>query len=270
MPGRLLQLMQSLEPLTALLHPCRGGQVVSLRQEDSGQGGIWLGMRARELGLWQRLVFKNPLMHPFALYVAAAKGVERVDDKTLAATADLVAAAKKLEELSPTLRMMVHMSGVDSSDAVTFASIGGTDRAVDSDVLRVMSRVHQFVRGRESLRGVTLPVGGRPAQLVDDDSQGYGTLPADMTLKDCVDLMTSAADDFLPPPLSVQRMARRLSRTAAGLPPVSPSSESDSSGSEELPNTAFTLESAEGAGPHTPSQQAFNFTNSLLYINERR
>lgn len=201
------------------------------------------------------------------MYVAAVKGGGRVDDKTLAATADMVAAATRLEELNPTLRMMVHMSGVDGAGAVTFASIYGTDRAVDSDVLRVMSQVHQFVRGRDSLRGVTLPVGGRPAQLVDDDSQGFGTLPPGMTLRDYVDLMTSAADDLLPPPLSIQRMARRLSRTAAGLSPVGPSSESDSSGSEKLPGTAFTLEAAERPSPHNPSEQAFNFVNSLLYIN---
>jgi len=210
---------------------------------------------------------QNPALHRLSRYVAAVKGVGRVDDPTLQATAAMVSAASTIEKINPEMRLLVHMSGVDPAGSVAWANIYGAGRAVDSDVLRVMSQVHQFIRGRDSLRGITLPIGTEPARLVDDDSIIDGVLPEGMTTKDYLDIMTSAVDADLPPPLSIQRMARRMSRTAAGLSIDKLNSESDSSGSEDWVWLPFTLESAVPPPPYQPSEKACSFMETLMVAN---
>jgi len=210
---------------------------------------------------------KHPALHRLSRFVSAVKGVGRVDDATLEATAGSVAAATSIQTRNPTLRVMVHMSGVDPAGSIAWASIYGTGRAVDSDVLRVMSQVHQFIRGRDSLRGIALPVGGDPARLVDDDSTMHGELPDGMSVKDYLDIMTSVTDDDLPPPLSVQRMARHMSRTAAGMSEDGPNSESDSSGGEDWGKLAFTHESLDPPAPYQPSENAISFLRTLMVAN---
>jgi len=210
---------------------------------------------------------QNPALHRLSRYVAAVKGVGRVDDSTLQATAAMVSAASTIEKINPKVRLLVHMSGVDPAGSVAWANIYGAGRAVDSDVLRVMSQVHQFIQGRDSLRGITLPIGGEPARLVDDDSIIDGVLPEGMTTKDYLDIMTSAVDADLPPPLSIQRMARRMSRTAAGLSFDKLNSESDSSGSEDWVRLPFTLESADPPPPYQPSEKACSFMETLMVAN---
>jgi len=199
--------------------------------------------------------------------VAAVKGAGRVDDPTLQAAAAMVSAANTIEKINPEVRLLVHMSGVDPAGSIAWANIYGAGRAVDSDVLRVMSQVHQFIRGRDSLRGITLPIGGEPARLVDDESIIDGVLPDGMTTKDYLDIMTSAVDADLPPPLSIQRMARRMSRTAAGLSIDRLNSESDSSGPEDWGRLPFTLESADPPPPYQPSEKACSFMETLMIAN---
>eukprot|EP00168_Porphyra_purpurea_P021203 TRINITY_DN9338_c0_g1_i1.p5 TRINITY_DN9338_c0_g1~~TRINITY_DN9338_c0_g1_i1.p5 ORF type:complete len:105 (+),score=29.54 TRINITY_DN9338_c0_g1_i1:348-662(+) len=104
-----------------------------------------------------------------------------------------------------------------------------------------MYQVHQFIRGRDSLRGITLLIGGELARLLDDESIIEGVLPEGMTTKDYLDMMASAVDNDLPPPLSIQRMAWHMSRTAAGLSLDGPDSEIDCSGSEDLGRMPFTI-----------------------------
>jgi len=210
---------------------------------------------------------QNPALHRLSRYVAAVEGVGRVDDPTVQATAAMVSAASTTEKINPEVRLLVHMSGVDPAGSVALANIYGAGRAVDSDVLRAMSQVHQFIRGRDSLRGITLPIGGEPARLVEDDSIIDGVLPEGMTTKDYLDIMTSAVDADLPPPLSIQRMARRMLRTAAGLSIDMLNSESDSSGSEDWVQLPFTLESADPPPPYQPSEKACSFLKTLMVAN---
>jgi len=210
---------------------------------------------------------KHPALHRLSRFVSAVKGVWRVDDATLEATAGIVAAATSIQTRNPNLMVMVHMSGVDPAGSIAWASIYGTGRAVDSDVLRVMSQVHQFIRGRDSLRGIALPVGGDPARIVDDESTMHGELPDGMSVKDYLEIMTSVMDDDLPPPLSVQRMARHMSRTAAGMSDDGPNSESDSSGGEDWGKLAFTHASLEPPAPYQPAENAISFLRTLMVAN---
>jgi len=199
--------------------------------------------------------------------VSAVKGVGRVDDATLEATAGIVAAATSIQKRNPILRVLDHMSWVDPAGSIAWARIYGTGHAVDSDVLRVMSQVHQLICGRDSLRGIALPVGGDPSRLVDDESTMHGELPEGMSVKDYLDIMKSVMEDDLPPPLSVQRMARHMSRTAAGMSDDGPNSESDSSGGKDWGKLAFTQESLDPPAPYEPSENPISFLWTLMVAN---
>lgn len=152
-------------------------------------------------------------------YLSAILGA-RASDKTVSDTAALIGLAGRIEDNNSGLRFIVHASGVSRAGDLGWASLYGEEGYVDPDVLRVFGQAHAFVRGREVLTRSGLPDGTPMPRLVGTNHRD-GVRPAPIALpppvpsaedEEYLNTMTSPVDQFLPPSVGIQRLARQVAR----------------------------------------------------------
>ena len=240
-------------------------------------------------------------MQRLGRYINAVNG-RSVSNKTLNAAAAMVASASTLEDGNDNLQFVIHVSGVSTVGDLSWASIFGQGAYVDPDALRVFGQAHQFCRGRDVLSRARLPADAE-ARLVGTLHRGHKAVPtpssptpiaATAEDEEILDAFTSPTDDILPPPVSIQRLARKVARARSvspssspvgdGLPdPSSASSAVHSStvsdggaasgvegDGEQLPGAGipFVLESITPPAPVTPIKSEVAFMTDL-FLNRR-
>jgi len=238
-------------------------------------------------------------MQRFARYINAVNG-RSVSSKALEAAAAMVANASALEDGNDHLRVVIHVSGVSSGGELGWASLYGQGSYVDPDVLRVFGQAHQFSRGRDVLSCNPLAA---TARLVGTLHRGGhvapppsspAPLPASMEDEEHLEVFNSPADSVLPPPFSIQRLARQVararsaSRSASSLDAGSSgagdasaatlsstgahggaASGDNSNGSEgSVPLLPYVLECVSAPDLETPHQSALAFMTDL-FLNRR-
>jgi len=163
---------------------------------------------------------KDAAIQRLGRYITAVIG-RRAGNKTLEAATSLVASAAAMEDENEDFQVVIHVSGVSSGGDLGWASIYGQGSYVDPDALRVFGNVHQFCRGRDLLSRAHLHTDAPPARLMGTCHRGGrplarpstpAPLPTSAEDQDYLEAFTSPADSFLPPPLSVQRLARQVAR----------------------------------------------------------
>jgi len=186
-------------------------------------------------------------MQRLGRYITAVNG-RRVGAKTLEAAASMVSSAATMEDDNDNLQVVVHVSGVSTGGDLGWASIYGQASYVDPDVLRVFGQAHQFCRGRDVLSRVRLGKNAPPARLVGTCHRGGRPSPSPSAVtpiatsaedEEYLEVFTSPADAILPPPLSIQRLARQVARARSA-------SRSSSSLHDGLPGGAPPTDGAEG------------------------
>jgi len=241
-------------------------------------------------------------MQRLGRYITAVNG-RRVGAKTLEAAASMVSSAATMEDENDNLQVLVHLSGVSKGGDLGWASIYGQASYVDPDVLRVFGKAHQFCRGRDVLSRVRLGKNAPPARLVGTCHRGGRPSPNPSAItpratsaedEEDLEVFTSPADAILPPPLSIQRLARQVARARSasrsssslhdrlpgGTPPIGAEGEAGSSvtgtdggagSSDEGYETGvvaallpFVLESMSKPDPQTPRKSALAFMTDLF------
>jgi len=242
---------------------------------------------------------KSLAMQRFGRYLNAVNG-RSVSAKTLEAAAEMVANASALEDGNDHLQVVIHLSGVSAGGDLGWESLYGQGTYVDPDVLRVFGQAHQFCRGRDVLSRNPLAA---PARLVGTLHRGGDVapppsspapLPVSAEEEEHLEVFTSPADSVLPPPFSIQRLARQVARarsasrsessldagsagggngSAATLSSTDAlggeASGDNSNGSEgAVPLLPYVLECMSAPDVETPHQSALAFMKDLI-LNRR-
>jgi len=238
-------------------------------------------------------------MQRFCRYINAVNG-RNVSAKALQAAAAMVANAAAVEDGNDNLRVIIHVSGVSAGGDLGWASVYGQGPYVDPDVLRLFGQAHTFCRGRDVLtrnrftadtpaRLVgTLHRGGRRAAATPSNP---APLPASAEEEEQLEVFTSPADFALPPPLSIQRLARQVARAKSASRSSGSLNEGASDGEDEggvarfstgadggaatgdMSNTTeavspllpFVLECVSAPDPVAPLLSALAFMSSLFF-----
>lgn len=159
-----------------------------------------------------------------AAYLTIAKGAPRVRRSSVQAAAALVAASTSIETAKPELRASVQLSGASANGATSWVSLFGSGRLRDPTVVHVQSKIHQYARGLDGLARAGRSLRCPPAHDVGDYAgegapvpapAGRATTPRDiseMTQEEYLDIMTSPADAYLPPPPGILDEVAELQR----------------------------------------------------------
>lgn len=163
------------------------------------------------------------LIH-LAAYLTIVKGTPQVRRSSVQAAAALLAASTSIETANPELCVSVQVSGVNPSGAISWVSLFGSGRLRDPTVIGVQSRIHDYKRGLDGLARAGQNLRCQRAHDVGDYAGGGNPVPvttthprsqrtiSELTQEEYLDIMTSPADAYLPPPPGILDEVAELRR----------------------------------------------------------
>lgn len=159
-----------------------------------------------------------------AAYLTIVKGTPRVRRTYVQAAAALVAASSSIETANAELRVSLQVSGVSANGATSWVSLFGSGRLRDPVVVNVQSKIHQYARGLDGLARAGHSLQCSPAHDVGDYAGGEDPVPtparrtttprdiSQLTEEEYLDITTSPADAYLPPPPGILDQVAELQR----------------------------------------------------------